>query len=309
MERRRQQKTGPEDQEQRPFGVEVSECGPGHDRQHQGAGQIAGRHRARQNGLDDGEGPLVRAPMLGVGGQTRPERGPRLGVGKMKENEHRATSHREAGPVASGERGQRGDGGHLGESREGQSGTHGPGRPRPRREPPARRVDGGAGGGGIVVRRVRGVARGTIRGRGQGEQDQGHERENAQSLHVSAPSRFDHQQRRPCEEDERPGDGAAGSLGHLRQQQTGREVRERPHDLEPRNRRAREGDGRERHLGEGRIDGGDGGVVDARVPRGSNGLELRRVRRVQVGIDARQLHVPVPEVAVDVVGQKRNAGE
>ena len=286
MECRRKQKPGPEDPEEGPLRIEVAEGRPDHDREHEHSGKVPGRHRSRQNGFDDGEGPLVRAPVLRVGGQTGPERRSRPGIGKMEENEHQRTRHRHARPVAAGQRRQRGDGRQLGKRRKGEHRTHGPGHPGP----PL------AAGGSAGARRER-------------KQDKDHKQKKAEGLEVAAPSRLDHEQRRPGEEDQGPGNGASGAARHLRQQQTGRQVGEHPQHLERQQRPAGQRARREDHLGEGGVDGGDGRIVDARVPPGANPFEFRRVRGVQVGVDARQLHVSVPEVAVDVVGQKRNAGE
>ena len=321
MEGRREQKPRPENPEESPLGVEVAERRPSHDREHEHPGQVAGRHRARQRGFDDGERPLVRAPVFRIGGEAGPERGSRPGIGKMEEDQHNHARREHAHPVAADERRQRGDGRELGERREGE---HGPDRPRRpwlrsracvgrtglavagRRIVAGRRMVAGNGTG---VGHVRGVGGGPGPARRQGEKDQDHEQKDAEGLEMSAPGGLDHQQWRPRKQDEGPGHGAAGPAGHLNQQQTGRQVGERPQHLECQQRPAEERARREDHLGEGRVDGGDGGIVDARVPGGANGFQCRRVRRVQVGVDARQLHVPVPEVAVDVVGQKRNAGE
>lgn len=316
MERRREQQPGPEDPEESPFGVEVAQRRPGHDPEHQQPGQVAGRHRPRQNGFDDGERPLVRAPVLGIGGQAAPERGPRLGIGKMKDEQHHRTRRRQTHPVPADERRQGHDGREFGQGGEGQRGPHRPGRPS--RWCPARTGKAGlaadvgrsgAGGSRIGAGLLRRSVRGPGGARRQGEKDQDREQKDAEGLEVSAPRRLDHQQRRPGEEDEGPGHGAAGAAGHLPQQSAGRQVGEGPEHLEREHRPARKRARREYHLGEGRIDGGNGRIVDAGVPGCSNRFEFRRVRRVQVGVDPLQLYVTVPEVAVDVVGQKRNAGE
>lgn len=294
MECRRQQQPGAEDPEESPLRVEVPECRPGHDREHEHPGQVTGRPRPRQNGFDDGEGSLVGAPMFRVGGETGPEGGSRFGIGEMEEDEDHRARGRQAHPVTAGERGQRDDGRELGEGCESQHRTHRPGHPVPRFETCA----GGAGAGG-----------GPGPARGQDEKDQDHEQEDAEGLEVTAPGRLDHQQRRPREEHEGPGNGASGPAGDLREQQTGGQVGERPQCLEREQRPAGERARREHHLREGWVDGGDGRIVDARVPGGANRFEFRRIRGVQVGVDARQLHVSVPEIAIDVVGQKRHAGE
>lgn len=309
MEGRREQKSRPENPEESPLGVEVAERRPGHDREHERSGQVAGRHRPRQGGLDDGERPLVRAPVFRVGGEAGPERGSRLGIGKMEEDQHYHARRKHAHSVATGERRQRGNGRELGQGREGQHGPHRPRRPGPRCEARAGGAGLGVAGNRTGVGRVRGVGSGPGSARGQGENNNDHEHKDAEGLEVAAPGRLDHKQWRPCKQDEGPGHGAAGPAGHLPQQQTGRQVRERPQYLEGEQRPAGERPRREDHLGEGRVDGGDGGIVDAGMPRGANGFQLRRIRGVQVGVDARQLHVSVPEVAVDVVGQKRNARE
>ena len=310
MEGGREQKPRAENPEESPLGVEVAERRPGHDREHERPGQVAGRHRPRQSSFDDGERPLVRAPVFRIGGEAGPERGSRLGIGKMEEHQHYHARREHAHSVATGERRQDGDGRELGQGRQGQHGPHRPRRPGPRCEARAGGAGVGVAGDGTGVGRGRGVGAGPGRpARGQGEGNHDHEQEDAEGLEVSAPGRLDHQQRRPRKQDEGPGHRAAGPARHLPQQQTGRQVGERPQHLECEHRPAGERARREDHLGEGRVDGGDGGIVDARVPGGANGLQLRRIRRVQVGVDARELHVSVPEVAVDVVGQKRRARE
>lgn len=315
MECRRQQQPGPEDPEEGPLRIEVPECRPGDDREHEHPGQVAGRPRSRQNGFDDGKRPLVRPPMFRVGGETGPEGGPRFGIGEMEEDEDHGTRRRQAHPVAAGEGRKRDDGGELGEGRKSQHRAHRPGHPGPRSETRARGAGiGGAGsdiavaGNGTGVGRVRFVG-GSCPARGQGEKDQDHEQEDAEGLEVTAPGRLHDQQRRPGEEHERPGNGASGPAGYLCEQQAGDQIGERPQCLEREDRPAGERSGREHHLREGRVDGGDGRIVDARVPGGANRFEFGRIWRVQVGVDARQLHVSVPEVAIDVVGQKWNAGE
>ena len=285
MEGWRKQQPGPEDPEERPLRVEVRECRPGHDREHEHSGRVAGRHGSRHDHLDDGEGPFVRAPMLRVGGQTGPKGGSRFGIGQMKQQQHRHARRQKARPVPAGQRGQRGDGRELGEGREGENRPHRPGRPPTRRVAPA----GGA--------------------RGQGKKHKDHEQDDAERLEVSAPGRLDHEQRGPGEERERPGHGAPGAAGHLGQQQAGGQVHGRPQGLEREHRPAHERARGEHHLGEGRVDGGDGGIVDAFVPDGANRFEFRRVGWVRIGVDSLELHMSVPEVAIDVVGQKRNARE
>lgn len=280
MEGRRQQQPGSEDPEESPLRVEVPECRPGHDREHEHPGQVAGRARSRHNGFDDGKGPLVGAPVLRVGGEPGPEGRSRFEIGEMEEDQDHGTRRRQAHPVAADERRKRDDGRELGEGRQGQHRTHRPG------------VGGGPG-----------------TARGQGEEHQNHEQEDADGLEVAAPGRLDHQQRRPGKEHEGPGNGAPGPVGYLCEQQAGGQVGERPQHLEREYRPAGERARREHQLREGRVDGGDGRIVDARVPGGANRFEFGRIRGVQVGVDARHLHVSVPEVAVDVVGQKRNAGE
>ena len=280
MEGRRQQQPGSEDPEEGPLRVEVPECRPRHDREHERSGQVAGRARSRHSGFDDGKGPLVGAPVLRIGCEPGPEGGSRFEIGEMEEDQDHGTRRRQAHPVAADERRKRDDGRELGEGRQGKHGTHRPG------------VGGGSGAA-----------------RGQGEEDQDHEQEDADGLEVAAPGRLDHQQRRPGEEHEGPGNGAPGSVGYLCQQQTRGQVGERPQHLEREQRPAGEPARREHQLREGRVDGGNGRIVDARVPGGANRFEFGRVRGVQVGVDARQLHMSIPEVAVDVVGQKRNAGE
>ena len=292
MECRRQQQPGSEDPEEGPLRVEVPECRPCHDREHEHPGQVAGRHRSRHHGFDDGKGPLVGAPMFRVGCEPGPEGGPRLGIGEMEEDQDHGARRRHAHPVTADERRKRDDGRELGEGRQGKHGTHRPGVGGGRRPTRVRRVGGRCGPA-----------------RGQGEENQDHEQEDADGLEVAAPGRLDHQQRRPGEEHEGPGNGAPGPAGYLCQQQAGGQVGERPQYLEREQRPAGKRARREHHLREGRVDGGDGRIVDARVPGGANRFEFRRVRGVQVGVDARQLHMSVPEVAVDVVGQKRNAGE
>ena len=280
MEGRRQQQPGSEDPEESPLRVEVPECRPACDCEHEHAGQVAGRARSRHNGFDDGKGPLVGAPVLRIGCETGPKGGSRFEIGEMEEDQDHGTRRRQAHPVAADERRKRDDGRELGEGRQGKHRTHRPG-----------------------------VGSGSGAARWQGEEDQDHEQEDADGLEVTAPGRLDHQQRRPGEEHEGPGNGASGPAGYLCQQQAGGQVGERPQYLEREQRPAGERARREHHLREGRVDGGDGRIVDARVPGGANRFEFGRVRGVQVGVDARQLHMSVPEVAVDVVGQKRNAGE
>ena len=289
MEGRRQQQPGPEDPEECPLRIEVPECRPGDDRQHEHPGQVTRRPRSRHNGFDDGKGSLVRAPMFRVGGETGPEGGSRFEIGEMEEDEDHGTRRRQAHPVAADERRKRDDGRELGEGRQGQYRAHRPGRRRPTR---VRRVAGRCGPA-----------------RGQGEEHQDDEQEDADGLEVAAPGRLDHQQRRPGEEHEGPGNGAPGPAGYLCEHQAGGQVDERPQHLEREQRPAGERARREHRLREGRVDGGNGRIVDARVPGGANRFELGRVRGVQVGVDARQLHMSIPEVAIDVVGQKRNAGE
>ena len=292
MEGRRQQQPGSEDPEESPLRVEVPECRPGHDREHEHAGQVAGRHRSRHSGFDDGKGPLVGAPVLRIGGETGPKGGSRFEIGEMEDDQDHGARRRHAHPVTADERRKRDDGRELGEGREGQHATHRPGVGGGRRPTRVRRVGGRCGPA-----------------RGQAEENQGHEQEDADGLEVAAPGRLDHQQRRPGEEHEGPGNRAPGPAGYLCQQQAGGQVGERPQYLEREQRPAGERARREHHLREGRVDGGDGRIVDARVPGGANRFEFRRVRGVQVGVDARQLHMSVPQVTIDVVGQKRNAGE
>ncbi len=308
MEGRRQQQPGSEDPEESPLRVEVPECRPGHDREHEHPGQVAGRPRSRQNGFDDGKGSLVGAPVFRIGGETGPEGGSRFGIGEMEEDEDHRTHRRQARPVTAGERRQRDDGRKLGERREGQHRTHRPGRPGPRFGTCAGGTGIGVAGSARGIGRVRGGG-GAGPARGQGEKDQDDHQEDAEGLEVTAPGRLDHQQRRPGEEHEGPGNGAPGPAGYLCEQQTGGQVGQRPQYLEREQRPAGERTRREHHLREGRVDGGDGRIVDARVPGGANRFEFRRIRGVQVGVDARQLHVSVPEIAIDVVGQKRYAGE
>ena len=261
--------------------------------------------------------------MFRIGCEPGPEGGSRFEIGEMEEDQDHGTRRRQAHPVTADERRKRDDGRELGEGREGQHRAHRPGRPRPRCEPCAGgngiSVAGngtglggtgiGVAGDGIGVGLVRGAAGGPGTARGQGEENQDHEQEDADGLEVAAPGRLDHQQRRPGEEHEGPGNRAPGPAGYLCQQQAGGQVGERPQYLEREQRPAGERARREHHLREGRVDGGDGRIVDARVPGGANRFEFGRVGGVQVGVDARQLHMSVPEVAVDVVGQKRNAGE
>ena len=309
MEGRRQQQPGSEDPEESPLRVEVPDCRPAHDREHERPGQITRRDRSGHNGFDDREGSLVGAPVFRIGGETGPEGGSRFEIGEMEEDQDHCTRHRQAHPVTADERRKRDDGRELGEGREGQHGTHRPGHPRPRCET---RTGGGGIGvaeNGVGAGLVRGAVGGSGAGRGQGEENQDHEQKDADGLEVTAPGRLDHQQRRPGEEHEGPGNRAPGPAGYLCEQQAGGQVGERPQYLEREQRPAGERARREHHLREGRVDGGNGRIVDARVPRGADRFEFGRIRGVQVRVDARQLHVSVPEVAVDVVGQKRNAGE
>ena len=309
MECRRQQQPRAEDPEEGSLRIEVPECRPGHDREHEHPGQVAGRPRSRQHGFDDGKRPLVRSPVFRVGGETGPEGGSRFEIGEMEEDQDQDTRRRQAHPVTADERRKRHDGRELGEGREGQHRAHRPRHPGSR----CHTCRGGAGigvaGNAIGVGLVRGAGGGPSPARGQSEEYQNHEQEDAEGLEVAAPGRLDHQQRRPGEEHERPGNGASGPAGYPGEQQTGGQVGERPQCLEREQRPAGERARGEHHLREGRVDGGDGRIVDARVPGGANRFEFGRVRGVQVGVDARQLHMSVPEVAVDVVGQKRNAGE
>ena len=309
MEGRRQQQPGSEDPEEGPLRVEVPECRPRHDREHERSGQVAGRARSRHNGFDDGKSPLVGAPVLRIGCEPGPEGGSRFEIGEMEEDQDHGTRCRQAHPVAADERRKRDDGRELGEGREGQHRTHRPGHPRPRCEPCAGGDGIGVAGDGIGTGLVRGAVGGPGPARGQGEENQDHEQEDADRLEVAAPGSLDHQQRRPGEEHEGPGNGASGSAGYLCEQQAGGQVGQRPQHLEREQRPAGEPARREHQLREGRVDGGNGRIVDARVPSGANRFEFGRVRGVQVGVDPRQLHMSVPEVAVDVVGQKRNAGE
>ena len=309
MEGRRQQQPGSEDPEESPLRVEVPECRPGHDGEHEHARQVAGRARARHNRFDDGKGPLVGAPVLRIGGETGPEGGSRFEIGEMEEDQDHGARRRHAHPVTADERRKRDDGSELGEGREGQHRAHRPGRPRPQCEALTGGNGIGVAGNGIGTGLVRGTVNGPGAARGQGEENQDHEQKDAEGLEVAAPGRFDHQQRRPGEEHEGPGNGAPGPAGYLCEQQAGSQIGERPQHLERHQRPAGERARRKYHLREGRVDGGDGRVVDARVPGGANRFEFGRIGGVQVRVDARQLHVSVPEVAVDVVGQKRNTGE
>ena len=320
MEGRRKEKPRPQDPEEGPLRLEVPECRPGHDREHERRGQDPGRHRPRENGFEEGEDSLVRPPVPRIGRQARPETGARLGVRQVEEDQQRHARRRQAPSVTAREHRQGGDGRELGEGGEGERRTHRPRHPGSRPGMPAghagrARIRGaghriGAGPGNLTsARLVWRNARRTDPARGHGEQEQDREEENAERLEVSAPGRLDHHQGRPGEEDQGCGNGAAGPAGHRRQQQAGPQVGERPQRLERDHRSARERARREDHLGEGGVDGGDGRIVDARVPRGSDRLEFRRVRRVQVGVDPLELHMPVPQIAVDVVGEKRSAGE
>lgn len=331
MERRRQREPGSEDPEEGPLRIEVPECRPGHDGEHEHRVQVTRRPRSRQDGFDDGEGPLVRAPVFRVGGETGPKGGSRSGIGEMKEDQDHGTRRRQARPVPAGEGRKRDDGRQLGEGRESQRRTHRPRCPGSRCETRAGGAGTGVGGNGIGaagkaisvrgsgigragngigVRPVRGAggpgsARETTRAgltrhgvgphRGRrGEENQDHEQEDAERLEMTAPCGLDHQQRGPREEHEGPGNGASGPAGHLRDQQTRGQVGGRPRHLEREHRPAHERARREHHLREGRVYGGEGRVVDARVPGGANRFEFGRVRCVQIGVDARQLHMSVP---------------
>ena len=327
MEGGREQEPRSEDPEESRFGIEALQCHPAHDREHEPRGQVPGRHRAGQNGFEDRERSLVGAPVLGVGGQSGPERRSRRGVGEMEEGQHHRARHRQAHAVPAGEHRQRRDGRELGQGGEGEHRPHRPDGPstgcgvrtgaaawtwRADREGI---VGGCIVGGCIVGGRI--IGSGIVGGRsvhpgparGEGEKEQSRQQKYAEGLEVSAPGGLDHQQGRPREEDERARYGAPRPAGHLRQQHAGRQVGKRPEELERDHRPARKRARREDHLGERRVDGGDGGIVDARVPGGAHRFEFGRVRRVRVGVDPLQLHVSVPHVAVDVVGQKWNAGE
>ena len=247
--------------------------------------------------------------MLRVGGQTGPEGGSRFGIGEMEEDQHDGAGRRQARPVAADERRKRDDGRELGEGREGQHPTHRPGHPGLRTDLRFGRSGVSVARNRIIAGRVRRAVDGSRPARRQGEKDQDHEQEDAERLEVAAPGRLDHEQRRPREQHEGPGNGATGPAGYLCQEQTGRQVGNRPQYLEREHRPARERARGEHQLCKGRIDGGDGRIVDARVPGRANRFEFGCIRGIQVGVDAGQLHVTVPEIAVDVVGQERNAGE
>ena len=103
------------------------------------------------------------------------------------------------------------------------------------------------------------------------------------------------------------------------QHQAARQVQKHPDDLRDddsphgsaairRSGRFLPGGGGQRHpgkdeLGQRRVDGGHFGVVDPVVPGGAQILERRVGGRVQIGVDAVRGHPPVPQVAVQVVGE------
>ncbi len=105
MEGGREQESRPEDPEEGLLGVQALQGRPAHDRKHQRRGQVPGRQRAAgQDRFENGERALVGAPVLRVGGQSGPERGPRIGVGKMEERQHDRARRRQAHAVAAGKR-------------------------------------------------------------------------------------------------------------------------------------------------------------------------------------------------------------
>ena len=101
----------------------------------------------------------------------------------------------------------------------------------------------------------------------------------------------------------------ASPPGCLDEQQGREEVEGRPEELRRQNRTPEHGHQEEGPLGEGRIDGGDVRVVDEAVPRGADGFESLVRGGVAVGVDAFELHVAVPEIPVDVVGELWSEGD
>ena len=121
---------------------------------------------------------------------------------------------------------------------------------------------------------------------------------------MPVPGRFDHHQRIPGVDQDATQRLSAPS-------QEGQNGRDQP-DLDPQEGQLEAGNGTETqieesmdHLGEGGIDGRDLLVVDGGPDWVSVLLQYRRLRAVFIGIDPFRLQMAFPQVAVDVVGQRR----
>lgn len=120
---------------------------------------------------------------------------------------------------------------------------------------------------------------------------------------MTAPRDLDHQQRGPEVEQLREAPAAARDGRDTPEQPGGTEVEPEPEQLCLEDRAARQRDREECELSERRVDGLHVWVVDQPSIDGTDLRQLDRGRGVAVGVDARELHLAVPQVSIDVVRQ------
>jgi len=271
MQRRREQHTRSENPEESPFRAEPLHRRPGDDTQHDHRGSIPRTHGTGDDRLQESERSLHEAPMLGVGAQAGEEFRARVGVGQIQAGEHHEEPEHEAWAQPSGQRRKGRQWRELGERRQ-RSGR-------------------------------------TRRSRGSGEENEKRDPEEPQGLQVGVPSHLDDQQWRPEVQHLGEAPTSPGDACDLAQQPSGGQIESQPKKLRLEDRAACQGDDEECHLGEGRIDRVDVGVVDPAVPSRPE-LRQRGVGGgVQVGIHTGELDMTVPQVSVDVVGQFRRHGQ
>ena len=111
---------------------------------------------------------------------------------------------------------------------------------------------------------------------------------------------LDHQQRAPEVEQLGEAPATARDGRDTPEQPAGAEVEPEPEQLRLENRAARQRDREERKLCERRVDGRHVRVVDQPLIDRTDLRQLDRGGRVAVWVDARELHLAVPQVSIDV---------
>ena len=120
---------------------------------------------------------------------------------------------------------------------------------------------------------------------------------------MTAPRDFDYQQGRPEIEHLRESSATPRDGRDPPEQPCGAEIESEPEQLGLEDRAAGQRDCEERELRQRRIDGRHGRIVDQSFIDGADLRQLTRGGGIPVGVDARELHLAVPQVPIDVIGQ------
>lgn len=261
--------------------VEAAVRRPGHHARHDEPRQEAGASRTSGDDLQEAEGSFHEPPVLAVRAEAG-EEGPAGGEVRQIRDRHDGAEGRDGPPPpAARQRGQRRRGGHLGEGgeAEGRAGA-----------PSCADADAGLPGP-------------------MSSQDGQGQKKKPQGLEMSAPRHLDHQERSPRVEEQHQEVVPARLPRHADQHPRRPQVAGEPEELGHQEGGARQRHQEEGELREGRVDGGHRRVVDPVMVRRPEGFQLGGRRGVDVRVRARELHVAVPEVAMDVVGELGSQGQ